>query len=110
MKRENRPMEWYQYKPMTENPIVLDFSDVKCWDDLHDLFKEKFGFPEYYGRNWSALSDCLWDRFVNEDNYIVELHGFLSLNEDMAENCRIMLEIFREAHTQTPNVKFVLVS
>jgi RNAse (barnase) inhibitor barstar len=27
--------------------------------DLHLVFKEKLGFPDFYGMNWDALIDCL---------------------------------------------------
>lgn len=27
--------------------------------DLHKAFKEKLGFPDFYGMNWNALIDCL---------------------------------------------------
>lgn len=27
--------------------------------ELHAVFKEKLGFPDFYGKNWDALIDCL---------------------------------------------------
>ena len=35
-------------------------SDVcQSYDGLHDYLKEALGLPDYYGRNMSALADCL---------------------------------------------------
>ncbi len=31
----------------------------QSYDGLHDYLKEALGFPDYYGRNMSALADCL---------------------------------------------------
>ena len=37
------------FKPIRENPIILDFSGVQYLGEMHFLLKEKFGLPEYYG-------------------------------------------------------------
>lgn len=39
--------------------IKLDLSSVKSEDEFHDLVKDVFGFPYYYGRNLDAFWDCL---------------------------------------------------
>ena len=33
-----------------------DFKDIEC---THNILKEKFELPEYYGKNFDALWDCL---------------------------------------------------
>lgn len=40
---------------------ILDFSDVDSKQKLMHEFEEKLEFPEYFGRNWDALRDCLCD-------------------------------------------------
>lgn len=37
------------------------FVRVDCSEaaDLHGLFAEAFGFPDFYGRNWDAWIDCM---------------------------------------------------
>lgn len=107
---KERDIEWYSWKPIRENPIILDFSKVKGWHEMYAMFKEKFGFPDYYGENWSAFEDCLEDCFVGEGEYTVELHGFLTMDDEMAQDSGIMMDIFEFVHAKTPNVKFVLVS
>lgn len=98
------------WKQIRENPIILDFEKVKNWNEMHAMFKKKFGFPDYYGENWSAFEDCLEDCFIGQGNYTVELHGFLTMDDDLAEDSQIMLEIFEAIHARTPNVTFALVS
>ena len=39
------------FKPITENPIILDFSHCRYLGEIHLLLKEKFGLPDYYGEN-----------------------------------------------------------
>ncbi|MBQ2956299.1 MAG: barstar family protein [Clostridia bacterium] len=98
------------FRALQENPIILDFSNVRNWEELHDMLKDKFGLPDYYGRNWDALMDCLDSLFEWKGRWDVELHGFLTMDKDLAEDSGIMLDIFRAVHEKTPNVKFVIVS
>lgn len=41
--------------------IEIDLNTIKNWNDFHDIFAEKFGFPDYYGRNMNAWLDVMWD-------------------------------------------------
>ena len=43
------------FKPIKENPIILDFTKCKYLGEIHLILKAKFGLPEYYGENWDAL-------------------------------------------------------
>ena len=47
------------YKKVTDNPIILDFSQCKYFGEIHKIIKEKLGFPDYYGENLDALWDCM---------------------------------------------------
>lgn len=59
------------FKPIEENPIILDFTGCKYLGEIHLILKTKFGLPEYYGENWEALWDCL--RYLWLDGEIVKL-------------------------------------
>ena len=49
-------------------------------EEVHSYLKEKFAFPEYYGKNLDALYDCLTDIgrptavgiFISETNHFAE--------------------------------------
>lgn len=36
-------------------------------DSMHESLAETLSFPAYYGRNFNALKDCLWDIAVPDD-------------------------------------------
>ncbi len=44
---------------MENRQFALDLRTVGSIEDLHGLLKTTFDFPDYYGRNWDALWDCL---------------------------------------------------
>ena len=98
------------FKEIKENPIVLDFSQCRYFLQVHEHLKEKFGLPEYYGKNWDALWDCLRDRFYDEGYFEVHIYGYRSMPDDWQEECIKMLEIFDDVHKETPNVVFKLIN
>lgn len=98
------------FKPIKENPIILDFTGCKYLDEIHLILKTKFGLPEYYGKNWDALWDCLDGLFDQSEDFKVKIIGFNLLPADLREYCVTMLEIFDDVHNGTPNVTFELVS
>ena len=94
----------------TENRIILNFSQCNTPDAIHEMLKKSFGLPEYYGKNWSALDDCLFHLWLDEGCVTVELHHFHELREEAKEYCIPMLEIFDDVHRETPNVVFKILS
>lgn len=47
-------LENHQYKI-----IILDFSEILSVEEFHVRIKKSCEFPDYYGENMPALSDCL---------------------------------------------------
>ncbi|MBD9010656.1 MAG: hypothetical protein EGR16_10265 [Clostridiales bacterium] len=98
------------FKPIKENPIILDFTGCRYLGEIHLILKTKFGLPEYYGENWDDLWDCMDGLFYKRGNFKVKIYGFLTLPDDLREYCVSMLEIFDDVHKETPNVTFELIS
>lgn len=41
--------------------VSIDGSRIQNFDSFHQVFKEVFGFPEFYGENMNAWIDCMGD-------------------------------------------------
>lgn len=52
---------------MKEIELTIDFENTHTKDDLHNKMSELFGFPDFYGRNFDALIDCLSSLRIPED-------------------------------------------
>ncbi len=62
---------------------------------LLEFLKEALHFPDYFGFNWDALSDCLADVAGGEEK-VVLVHHDLPLEGEPAEQ-RVYLEIIGRA-------------
>lgn len=85
--------------------IIIDGNEIISMSDIHSIFAEELGFPEWYGKNLDALYDCLGDVteeveiiFENtdelEENIGISFKKLIRLLEDVSsENDYISVEI-----------------
>ena len=101
----------YAYRDIPENPIILDFSKCNSITALHTMLNDKFGLPLFCGKNWDAFWDLARDCFYGEEeNYIVEIHNFYTMEKKLYNYCKPMLEIFEDIQKENSNVFFVYIS
>ncbi len=98
------------FKPIDGDRVVIDLRLCDEFHGIHDILKEQLGLPEYYGRNWDALWDCLDGRFDGMEELTVEIHGYNALTEDEQKALKPMFEIFDGVHKDAAHVDFVVVS
>lgn len=76
----------------------LDGAALENDDTVFMAFFNAFEFPEYFGWNWDALSDCLQDMaWYAADRYLVLIeHAELALAQD-EEGRRVLFSILKRA-------------
>ena len=47
--------------------LAVDCAIWTSYAAMHESLEESLSFPAYYGRNFNALEDCLWDLEVPDD-------------------------------------------
>ena len=88
--------------------INIDLSSCRFVDEIHEKLKECFGFPDYYGKNWSAFWDCLDDFGLSEDaGREIVVCGIDKLPAELKDYTGKMVEIMRRAETKYPLIRFV---
>ncbi len=89
--------------------MEVDLSKVETIEELHELLKKEFNFPDFYGMNWDAFWDAItglvelpetiifqyWDifseKFVKDSEILKEL--FSDFNEEFAEiKCEVIYQ------------------
>ena len=71
--------------------VIVDFTNAKEFDDLHEILMEKLEFPDFYGMNIPALWDCLTG-FIELPISVV-LKGLNSSSRDL-ENEKSLIKKF----------------
>ena len=111
IERKKYTQEKLAYRDIPENPIILDFSKCNSINTLHTMLNDKFGLPLFCGKNWDAFWDLARDCFYGEEeNYIVEIHNFYSMEKKLHNYCKPMLEIFEDIQKENSNVFFAYIS
>ena len=77
---------------MNDNKIIkLDLTGCKYLGELHQRIKTAFDFPDWYGQNWDAFWDLLWDCEMDK----VEIFGEYTLSKEFNWHIKTMHEILQ---------------
>ena len=72
--------------------VKIETNNINDWDSFHRLFKEKFGFPDFYGENMNAWIDCMSyidDKEAGMSEYIINPGDTLLLDLVDFENFKL---------------------
>ena len=82
--------------------IKLDLTGCKYLGEIHERIREAFGFPEWYGQNWSAFRDSLWSHM--EANR-VEIVGESKVSKALSDDINIMNRILDDMKKECSKYK-----
>lgn len=74
--------------------VILDFREVRYYQEIHRIIKEALDFPEWYGENLDALWDCLTD-LAGLEVYI-EILGMDTIRRQFPQMDEKLINTFRE--------------
>lgn len=77
----------YEYKEV----CVLDFRNVKYYQEIHDVIRKELDFPDYYGCNWDAFWDCMTD--ILGDFIHIRIFGLENLEKRFQDTAETLLEL-----------------
>ncbi len=74
--------------------LELDLSVIQTKEELMEWLRKSFDFPSYFGGNWDAVEECLYDScaedteilLMNEDDLSDELETELPRLERILKN------------------------
>ncbi|MFF7794963.1 barstar family protein [Streptomyces sp. NPDC007991] len=89
--------------------LVLDLDGVTDKAGLMDRCARDLALPEWFGRNWDALADCLadpglWPEGSKERGLLVVVRGWRAYAEKRPEEWQVAEEIFAEATDRGPGL------
>lgn len=70
--------------------VTVDLTGCTSLVEIHAKIREAFGFPHFYGGNWSAFEDLLWSEC---DADRIEILGENTLPENLLPSMKIMHEV-----------------
>jgi RNAse (barnase) inhibitor barstar len=79
---------------MNPSIVKIDCSLIADRDTFHNVFKDAFGFPEFYGRNMDAWIDCLTS--LDEDD------GMRTITIQPGQVLTIQLENYKDFKARCP--------
>ncbi|GAA2916805.1 hypothetical protein GCM10010524_54170 [Streptomyces mexicanus] len=94
--------------------VTLDLGGVTDKAALMDRAARALRLPDWFGRNWDALADCLGDRTVwpaaaAERGLLLVVRGWRAYAETNPEEWRIAQEVFAQAAERTRSLAVALL-
>ena len=83
--------------------VTIDLAAVTDWSSFHAVFKEKMGFPDFYGANMSAWVDCMTSLDAPEE-------GMSTVHAPRGGVLVLTLESVADFKKRCPEIFDVLVS
>lgn len=70
--------------------MIIDLAGCETKEAIHEIFKHKLEFPEFYGANWDAFLDAITGLVEMPDEVVlINWRGF-------AQACPIDIQILQE--------------
>lgn len=93
--------------------MVISGSAISSKEDLFDHLSSAFHFPDYFGRNWDAVLDCIrdLDSWLPAKGYLLLYKNPNNLISKSLSDFKVFLEIAEAASEfwASQGVRFILI-
>ncbi|MFJ1973474.1 barstar family protein [Streptomyces sp. NPDC087903] len=98
---------------MTRRVVPLDLDGVTDKAGLMDRCARALALPDWFGRNWDALADCLgdhgvWPEGAVEDGLLIVVRNWRPYAHARPDEWETAQEVFGEAADRTPGLSVAL--
>ena len=111
------PVEWYKTDILEmvelelqelKNPDCkrIDLKSIDSIDHLHDTFKERLNFPDFYGKNW----DAFWDSITGlvEMPKVLTLNNWSKFEKKFKRDSKILNELINDYNNESSEKQIVI--
>ena len=96
--------DFYKWTYIPQREITVDLTSGGD-EGFHGAIRKALGFPLYYGRNWSAYWDLMWEFSVGyPEGKTIIFRGIETLDD---WNAKLLISTSLEAEEKFPNIHFV---
>ena len=86
-----------QALPSTFHRAILDGKAIQTRAEMFTALAAAFQFPDYFGRNWDAVYDCLTDlSWLSAAGFVLVLDGSDRFAAHEPEQWRIAMKVLRD--------------
>ncbi len=77
--------------------LVIEGDSIESKEEFLDTVAEGFGFPDWFGRNWDALEECLRDLEAVNDGYALVIPNATALWGEHPRLAGTLVEVWLDA-------------
>lgn len=77
--------------------LTIDGEAIESKEELLDTIAEGFGFPDWFGRNWDALEECLRDLDAVNDGYALVVSDATTIWREHPRLSGTLVEVWMDA-------------
>lgn len=74
--------------------MTIDLSQISSMEEFHQQFKERLGFPDFYGNNWNAFWDAITGLAEMPDLLVIE--NFSNFEKHFPSDAQILQELIHK--------------
>ncbi len=74
--------------------LIVDFTNVKYYLEMHAVIRESLEFPVYYGNNWDACWDCLKE--IAGEPVHIRIIGMENIEKRFPTSAKYFLDLLKD--------------